>query len=218
MKAPVEAKCLTPDLSVMGQIDSADLADAARAGFKALICNRPDGEGADQLNFPEVQVAARAAGMEARYLPVMSGKVPAEDAAAFGEALAALPKPVLAYCRTGTRSVTLWSLSEGARGRPLPEILSATKAAGYDMSGAVRRIASGGRVPAESADLFHSVVSVGGGAGGIAGAASLKARKPDLDVALISRFDVRVPFPAPDAAGRALVFGRCAKQPSSIYI
>ena len=190
MKAPVEAKCLTPDLSVMGQIDSADLADAARAGFKALICNRPDGEGADQLNFPEVQVAARAAGMEARYLPVMSGKVSAEDAAAFGEALAALPKPVLAYCRTGTRSVTLWSLSEGARGRPLPEILSATKAAGYDMSGAVRRIASGGRVPAESADLFHSVVIVGGGAGGIAVAASLKARKPDLDVALIDPADV----------------------------
>ncbi|MHB2205267.1 bifunctional protein tyrosine phosphatase family protein/NAD(P)/FAD-dependent oxidoreductase [Methylobacterium sp. CM6257] len=186
----MEAKRLTPDLSVMGQIDSADLADAARAGFKAVICNRPDGEGADQPNFPEVQVAARAAGMEARYLPVMSGKVSAEDAAAFGEALAALPKPVLAYCRTGTRSVTLWSLSEGARGRPLPEILSATKAAGYDMSGVLRRIAAGGRVPTESADLFHSVVIVGGGAGGIAAAASLKARKPDLDIALIDPADV----------------------------
>lgn len=190
MKAPVEAKRLTPDLSVMGQVDSADLADAARAGFKAVICNRPDGEGADQPNFSEVQIAARAAGMEARYLPVMSGKVSAEDAAAFGEALAALPKPVLAYCRTGTRSVTLWSLSEGARGRPLPEILSATKAAGYDMSGVLRRIAAGGRVPTDTDSLHHSVVIVGGGAGGIAAAASLKARKPDLDIALIDPADV----------------------------
>jgi uncharacterized protein (TIGR01244 family) len=53
----------------------------------------------------------------------------------------ALPKPILAYCKTGTRSTTLWSLSEAARGRPLPDVLASAKAAGYDMTEVVRRIA-----------------------------------------------------------------------------
>lgn len=186
----VEARRLTPDLSVAAQLGPGDLIAAARAGFKAVICNRPEGEGADQPNFSEVEAAARAAGMEARYLPVISGKVSDNDAIGFGAALAALPKPVLAYCRTGTRSATLWSLSEGARGRPLPQILSATKAAGYDMSGVLPRVAAGGLVPTDTDSLRHSVVIVGGGAGGIAAAASLKARKPDLDIALIDPAEV----------------------------
>ncbi|WP_430910305.1 TIGR01244 family sulfur transferase [Methylobacterium sp. sgz302541] len=153
----MEAKRLDRDLSVTEQVAPSDLADAARAGFRAVICNRPDGEGADQPNFSEIEAAARAAGLEARYLPVESGKVSDGDAAAFDAALSALPKPVLAYCRTGTRSATLWSLSEGAKGRPLPEILSATKAAGYDMNGAARRIAAGGRISAAdaAADLLE---------------------------------------------------------------
>jgi hypothetical protein len=37
-------------------------------------------------------------------------------------------------------------------------------------------------------------------------------RPRDLDPALISRFDVRVSFPAPDAAGRASIFARYARQ------
>ncbi|MDP4024689.1 TIGR01244 family sulfur transferase [Methylobacterium sp. NEAU 140] len=186
----MDVRRLSQDLSVAGQVVPADLAEAARAGFRAVICNRPDGEGADQPRFSEIEAAARAAGLDARYLPVASGAVSDADAADFAAALAALPKPVLAYCRTGTRSATLWSLSEGAGGRPLPEILATAKAAGYDLSGAVRRIASGGRVPTESAGPFHSVVIVGGGAGGIAVAASLKAREPDLDIALIDPADI----------------------------
>ncbi|MDP4002691.1 bifunctional protein tyrosine phosphatase family protein/NAD(P)/FAD-dependent oxidoreductase [Methylobacterium sp. NEAU K] len=200
----MDARRLTPNLSVMGQIVPADLSDAARAGFRAVICNRPDGEGADQPNFQEIEAAARVVGLEARYLPVVSGKVSDEEAVAFGAALAALPKPVLAYCRTGTRSTTLWSLSEGGRGRPLPEIIAAAKAAGYDMSGAVRRIASGGRIQRKSAELFHSVVIVGGGAGGIAVAASLKARKPDLDIALIDPADVHYYQPGWTMVGRGI--------------
>lgn len=186
----MDARRLTADLSVSGQIAPSELPEAVEAGFRAVICNRPDGEGADQPSFAEIETAARDAGLEIRYLPVVSGRVTDEDAAAFGATLAALPKPVLAFCRTGMRSATLWSLSEGAKGRPLPEILASTKAAGFDLSGAVRRIAAGGRAHPDSAELFHSVVIVGGGAGGLAVAASLKARKPDLDIALIDPADV----------------------------
>jgi len=183
-------KPITPTLSVSEQILPTQMADLAAAGFRAIICNRPDGEGADQPAFAEIAAVAKAAGLEAAYLPITAGKVGDDDAAAFGALMENLPKPILAFCRTGTRSATLWSLAEGARGRALPEILTATKAAGYDMSGVVRRVANGGRVPTETVDATHDVVIIGGGAAGIAVAASLKARKPDLDIAIIDPADI----------------------------
>ncbi len=185
----MDARRINDQLSVSPQLGLADLALAAEAGFRAVICNRPDGEGPDQPTFEEIEAAARAVGLEARYIPVTQGVVREEDAAAFGKAMADLPKPVLAYCRSGTRSATLWSLSE-AQSRPLTEILAATKAAGYDMAGLARRIANGGRTPTDTADARHEVVIVGGGAAGIAVAASLKARDPGLDVAIIDPADV----------------------------
>jgi sulfide:quinone oxidoreductase len=181
--------------AVAPQIVAGDVPRLAAEGFRSIVCNRPDGEGADQPGFAEIAAACRDAGLEAVYLPVVSspvvgGKVSDEDAGAFAAVLDRLPKPTLAYCRTGTRSVTLWSLSEAARGRPMVEILAATKAAGYDMQGVVRRIVNGGRTPIENGELRHEVVIVGGGAAGIAVASSLKARKPDLDVAIIDPADV----------------------------
>lgn len=184
------AKPITPTLSVSEQVLPQEVAALAAAGFKSIVCNRPDGEGADQPSFAEIEAAAAALGMQAAYLPIVSGKVGDADATAFGGLMDSLPKPTLAYCRTGTRSATLWSLSEGGRGRPLPEIITATKAAGYDMSGVVRRIANGGRTPTDTVDASHAVVIIGGGAAGIAVASSLKARKPDLDIAIIDPNDV----------------------------
>ena len=72
----------------------------------------------------------------------------------------------------------------------MPEILDATKAAGYEMKGILRRILNGGRTPTENGERRHEVVIVGGGAAGIAVAASLKSRKPDLDVAIIDPADI----------------------------
>lgn len=186
----MQAKAISNSLSVSEQVRSADIAAIAAAGFRSIICNRPDGEGADQPSFAEIAAAAKERGIEAAYLPVVSGKVSDEDAQAFGRLIETLPKPVFAFCRTGTRSATLWSLSEGARGRPLAEILAAAKAAGYDMSCVVRRIANGGRAATDTVDASHEVVIIGGGAAGIAVASSLKARKPDLDIAIIDPADV----------------------------
>lgn len=180
---------ITDALSVSPQISPQDVAKIRDAGFRAIICNRPDAEGADQPNFEEIETAAKAAGIEAHYLPVTSGMVQDSDAAAFGQALMELPGPVLAYCRTGTRSATLWSLTEAKR-RPLSEILAATKAAGFDMAGVARRIVNGGKTPTTSGDAAFDIVIVGGGAGGIAVAASLKSRKPDLEIALIDPTDI----------------------------
>jgi sulfide:quinone oxidoreductase len=100
-----------------------------------------------------------------------------------------LPPPALAYCRTGTRSATLWSLDQGSRGVPLPQILTAAKAAGYDMSGVTRRIAALGKPATGVSDASADIVIVGGGAAGIAVAASLLARKSGLDIVIVDPAD-----------------------------
>ncbi|XWN34148.1 MAG: TIGR01244 family sulfur transferase [Devosia sp.] len=183
------AKSITKELSVTGQITTGDIKALADNGFRAIICNRPDGEGPDQPAFAEIEAAAKAVGIEAIYQPVVPGRITDDQAAGFGEIMAALPKPVLAYCRTGTRSATLWALNEGAT-RSVSDILDRTGAAGYDMSGVVRRIAAGGRTPTDVADASHDIVIVGGGAAGISVAASLLARDGDLDIAIVDPADM----------------------------
>ena len=185
----MDVKQITPGLSVSPQITAADMAALKDQGFRAIICNRPDGEGADQPGFGEIQTAAQAQGLEARYLPVTSGMVRDEDAADFEIALRDLPGPVLAYCRTGTRSATLWALSQAGT-RPMADILSATRAAGYDMNGVARRIANGGRTPTDTGDAVYDVVIVGAGAAGISVAASLRSRRSDLRIAVIDPADI----------------------------
>ena len=185
----LEFRKITDDITVSPQITADHLQEIADAGYRAVICNRPDGEGADQPTFDEIAAAAKAKGLEARYQPVTSGKVMDEDAEAFGQLLRELPGPVFAYCRTGTRSATLWSLSQAKTQAPAT-ILAATKGAGYDMAGVVRRIVNGGKTPTDEGDAKFDVVIVGGGAAGIAVASSLKARKPGLDIAILDPADV----------------------------
>lgn len=185
----MEMKRIDSEITVSPQISPEDVAKIAEAGFRSIICNRPDGEGSDQPSFAEIEAEAKKHGLEVRYLPVISGKVLDGDADDFARARAELPGPVFAYCRTGTRCTVLWSLSQ-ANTRTLPEIIQVTKAAGYDMSGVARRIANGGKTPTDTGDAHYPVVIVGGGAGGIAVASSLKARRPDLEIAVIDPADV----------------------------
>jgi sulfide:quinone oxidoreductase len=185
----MDLRPITNSLSVAPQITADQIAAIKAQGFKAIICNRPDGEAADQPTFEEIEREAQAQGMTALYMPITSGKVTDEDADTFGKALIELPGPVLAYCRTGTRSATLWSLSQAGNKQP-SEILAATKAAGYDMAGVVRRIVNGGKTPTDEGDAKFDVVVVGGGAAGIAVSASLRARNPNLEVAIIDPADI----------------------------
>ena len=185
----MDLKKITEKTAVSPQITTQDIAAIKEAGFRAIICNRPDGEGADQPSFEEIEAAAKKVGLEAAYVPVTSGKVRDEDVESFGAALKDLPRPVLAYCRTGTRSATLWSLHESKK-RLMHEILAATKAAGYDMNGVARRISNGGKTPTDTGDAKFDIVIVGGGAGGVSVAASLQSRKSSLSIAIIDPADI----------------------------
>ena len=185
----MEIKTISNGFSVSPQIVADDIKEIAKRGFRSIVCNRPDGEGADQPTFEEISNAAKEAGLEVRYQPIVSGKVSDDDARDFGRLYDELPKPVFAYCRTGTRSTTLWSLSQAAH-LDTSEILRATKAAGYDMGGVVRRIVNGGKTPTDQGDAKYDIVIIGGGAAGISVASSLIARRSGLEIAVIDPADI----------------------------
>ncbi|MDN7675259.1 TIGR01244 family sulfur transferase [Burkholderia oklahomensis] len=179
---------LAAELSVSPQIVATDLPAIRDAGFRTIVCNQADGGSADQPTFAEIAAAAARVGIAVHYLPVEAGNVDDEQGAAFRALVATLDTPVLAYCRTGIRSATLWALSQ-AGVRPLRDIVAAGEAAGYDLSGAARRIAQRGRTASDAAVASHDVVIVGAGAAGLAVASSLLARDPTLDVAVIDPAD-----------------------------
>ncbi len=185
----MEIRPLTGEISVSPQILASDINAIKEAGFRSIICNRPDDEGADQPEFSEIEREAQNAGLQIRYLPAVSGKVTDEQGVAFGALMAELPKPVLAFCRTGMRSTTMWALSQSGA-MPLPQIIEVAAKAGYDLKGLVRRIINGGKTPVEVADATHQVVIIGGGAAGIAVASSLLSRQPTLDIAIIDPADI----------------------------
>ena len=134
----MDIRKITDELSVAPQILAAEVPAIAAAGFRAVICNRPDGETSDQPCCSDIEAAVKAHGLVWRSQPVRSGAVTFADAQEFGVLLAELPKPVLAYCRSGTRCATLWCLSQAGK-RPLPDILGRTQEAGYDMTAVMQR-------------------------------------------------------------------------------
>ena len=100
---------LTDDVSVAPQLTPDAMAEAARLGFRSVINNRPDFEhGPHQPTNASIETAARAAGLEYRFLPVDSGYQSPQEIAAFAQLLKELPRPILAFCRSGARSTRLF--------------------------------------------------------------------------------------------------------------
>ncbi len=137
----MDIRRITDDFAVAPQVREDDVSAIAAAGFRAVICNRPDGESTDQPRSDGIAAAVKASGMEWRMLPV--SQINRADVEAFGKLLEELPKPVLAFCRSGTRCTSLWTLTEIDK-RPVQEILERTRAAGYDMAALVQRAAGPG--------------------------------------------------------------------------
>jgi sulfide:quinone oxidoreductase len=177
-------KPLTPSLSVSGQLSEADVAEAAPKGFRAIIDNRPDGEEPGQLSAAAMQELAAAQGMGFAHVPAVSGKIVDEDVARMADALARLEGPVLAYCRTGTRSTTLWALSQ-AGALPADAIIATASSAGYDLEALRPKLAMRMTRPEGASPARADIVIVGGGSAGLATAASLLERDRNLDIIVI---------------------------------
>lgn len=181
----MNSKQLTPEFSASPQIRPADILTIADQGFRAIICNRPDDEEPDQPTAAEIRAAAEQAGLGFAHVPVISQDVSTADAHKMAEALAGLPRPVLAYCRSGARSEAMWKAEQN---------LLALK----------RKM---GRV--------HDVVIVGGGSAGIATAASLLKRRKGLDIAIVEPSDVHYYQPGWTLVGAGVFQPQVTCRPTS---
>lgn len=121
-------------LSVSPQITPEEVAQAKAMGFTTLINNRPDGEVPGQPTSAEIEAAATAAGLSYVHIPVRGGPTP-EQVEQNRAAVEASSGPVLAFCRTGTRSIVTWSIGQAKSGRDRAELVRAGADAGYDLSG-----------------------------------------------------------------------------------
>lgn len=130
---------LTDQLSVSPQIALEDISKLSALGYKSVICNRPDKESDDQPAMLEVENAVKAAGLIWQHQPVVSGNIKDQDVEDFATIIEALPKPVFAFCRTGTRCSILWALSQ-ANKMSVDDILDATAEAGYNLNDQQARI------------------------------------------------------------------------------
>ena len=131
---------VTDDFTAAPQISVADVAEAARLGFKAIICNRPDDEEPGQPSAAEIGAAAAAAGLAYTHIPVRGAPGPAE-VEAMRKAVDAARGPVLAYCRSGTRCYLIWAASQLRAGASAEALIQQAAAQGFDIA-ALRRFAS----------------------------------------------------------------------------
>jgi len=110
----IQLQQLSPDVCVAPQLGPEAMTPVAQAGFKSVINNRPDFEGGpDQPTHASIEPAAKAAGLVYEFMPVAPNYQSPEEVARFAELLATLPKPILAFCRTGTRSGKLYRAATG---------------------------------------------------------------------------------------------------------
>lgn len=122
-------------ISVAPQISLEDLAALAAAGFTAIVNNRPDGEDVGQPSGDAIAAAAAAAGLGYAAIPITHAGFSHPQIDAMAAVLAEATGPVLAYCRSGTRSCNLWALAAVKAGAHPDAAMAKAAAAGYDLTG-----------------------------------------------------------------------------------
>ena len=123
---------LTPNVTALPQPSVDDIGELAKRGYRSIIGNRPEGEAPDQPQWTDLKAAATSRGMEAVHIPVVASQISEADVRAFAEAMERLPKPIAAFCRTGTRSALLWALANDVS-LTVDERIAIAARDGYDL-------------------------------------------------------------------------------------
>lgn len=121
-------------ISVSAQIDPADVTEIARAGFRAIVNNRPDDEEPNQPSGEAIRAVAQTLGLSYHAIPVTHAGFSAPQVEAMRAAIEGAGGPVFAYCRSGTRSTNLWALAQASRGGDPETLVTKASHAGYDIS------------------------------------------------------------------------------------
>lgn len=207
---------LDEKIAVSGQISVDDVAAVAAAGYKSIICNRPDGEGGEnQPDSTELENAAKAAGLQFAYLPVEIGQISDEKCTAFHQLMETLPGPVLAFCNSGNRARALYSRDVGTTATPAEttsaacdwehEAAAVTEADSeapdaVAVSPALSRDETADKSAAVPSacnwDNAFDIVVVGGGSAGLGVTASLLRRRSSLRIAILEPNDKHYYQPA----------------------
>ncbi len=125
---------ITDTVFASPQIGTDAIAEAKALGIVRIVNNRPEGESEDQVPGEVIEAEARAAGIDYVAIPVGHGGFSQAQVTAMAEALDTAEGPVLAYCRSGTRSTLLWALTRAKAGDNPSVIASKAAGAGYDVS------------------------------------------------------------------------------------
>ncbi|MGN3974234.1 TIGR01244 family sulfur transferase [Tsuneonella sp. SYSU-LHT278] len=133
MSSEFDAKVLTEDLSVRGQMSPAEVSAAREAGFGTIICNRPDYEAPGQTTAGEIRAAAQAAGMTFVHNPIAPGNPTPDAIQRQGDAIREADGKVLAYCGSGQRATMLWMLANPHE-FDADERIARANEAGYDLA------------------------------------------------------------------------------------
>ena len=132
-------------ISVGGQITVEHVQQLGEAGFKGIICNRPDNEDFIMTGFADIEQAAKDAGIEIRYVPISHGQLNMGDIEDYAAARAEIEGPHFGYCQAGIRAATIWGLAEAKTGGDVNEILNKAANAGIrldHMSGVLTQLAA----------------------------------------------------------------------------
>lgn len=135
----MDVRPLDPAVHVSPQIALGDLPVLKAKGYGAVISNRPDGEEPGQPSAEQVRAATEAEGLAFAHIPVSMPTLGPAEVEAMRAALDALPGPILAFCKSGTRSAVLWALSQ-AGARPADDLIAQAAEVGYDISGLKDRL------------------------------------------------------------------------------
>lgn len=125
---------LTENVLVSPQLALEDVAAAAAMGVAMVVNNRPDGEEPDAPQGSDIAAAAAAAGLNYTAIPVGHSGFSEPQVDAMIAALEQAEGPILAYCRSGTRSTLLWALAAAKQGEAPDTIARIAAQAGYDVS------------------------------------------------------------------------------------
>lgn len=128
----MDIRPLTDGYAVSPQIAAEDAAEIAAAGFKTVICNRPDAEVPEEFQAAAIRAAVEAAGMTFVLNPVVGGAITPDNVRGQGGAIANQSGPILAYCASGNRSSVVWAMSQ-AGSRPVDELIATPAQYGYNL-------------------------------------------------------------------------------------
>lgn len=230
-------KKICEEFSVSEQITPDDVIGISGAGFKTIICNRPDGEDSLQHPLDVLESTAETCGIKVLYVPVVHDTISSADVEAFTTAWRNSEKPILGYCRSGLRSSTLWTLMQISNGAPTEGVIACASAAGYDFSNfedkfaqVIAEITPGKERRNHSSmpnkevksmsyqETQYDVLIVGAGASGISVASSLLSRQRGLRMALIDPAEIHYYQPGFTMIGGGIFNSEQVKRPMKSLI